>query len=213
MICRAIIPKTVKEALEINRSAPLIEIRLEEIKGLSKENILDIFKTESKIIATCRPGSMDEKSRLQILTWAIEAGATYVDVEIESDNDFKEEIVKVANINGTQIIISYHNYDKTPDIQTLKEIIDNCFKDGAHIAKVACFANSKMDAARIISLLDDSRPIIPLGMGKEGEITRVAAPILGAPFTFAPLKDEMTTAPGQIASETLEKVYTLLNIL
>jgi 3-dehydroquinate dehydratase-1 len=213
MICRAIIPKTVNEAVEINKSAPLIEIRLEEIKGLLKEDVFNIFKTDSKIVATCRPGYVDEKTRLQILKWAAEAGAAYVDIEIESDNEFKKEIVQSAKSYGTQVIISYHNFDKTPDKQTLKDIIDNCFNDGAHIAKIACFANSKMDAARIISLLDDERPIIPLGMGKEGEITRVAAPILGAPFTFAPLKDEMTTAPGQIASETLEKVYTLLNIL
>ena len=47
-------------------------------------------------------------------------------------------------------------------------------------------------------------------MGNKGRITRVAAPLLGSPFTFASLSKGKETAEGQIEKDTLEQMMRLL---
>ncbi len=45
--------------------------------------------------------------------------------------------------------------------------------------------------------------MVIIGMGEKGVITRVAAPMLGAEFTFASAETGKETAPGQISKERL----------
>jgi 3-dehydroquinate dehydratase len=47
-------------------------------------------------------------------------------------------------------------------------------------------------------------------MGKEAQITRIAAPLLGAPFTYAALESGRETAPGQLDKDTLAALLKLL---
>ncbi|HPD96015.1 MAG TPA: type I 3-dehydroquinate dehydratase, partial [Tenuifilaceae bacterium] len=83
------------------------------------------------------------------------------------------------------------------------------FNDGADFAKVACMANSKDDSKRVVNLYSDFSNLIAFCMGKDGQITRVVAPFLGAPFTYASLRG-VKTAEGQIDAEQLE---ILLNMM
>ena len=53
--------------------------------------------------------------------------------------------------------------------------------------------------------------MIALGMGKKGKITRLAAPLLGAPFTYASPAAGSETGPGQLEMDTLIKIYSLLS--
>lgn len=48
-------------------------------------------------------------------------------------------------------------------------------------------------------------------MGAKGRVTRVAAPLLGSPFTFASLSDEKKTAEGQIEKDKLEQILKVLH--
>ena len=45
--------------------------------------------------------------------------------------------------------------------------------------------------------------MVVIGMGREGLITRVAAPFLGAEFTFASPGKGKETAPGQLSRAEL----------
>ena len=47
-------------------------------------------------------------------------------------------------------------------------------------------------------------------MGSKGRITRIAAPLLGSPFTFASISKGKETAEGQIEKDTLERIVRLL---
>jgi 3-dehydroquinate dehydratase len=48
--------------------------------------------------------------------------------------------------------------------------------------------------------------MVPIGMGEQGVITRIAAPLLGAEFTFAAPEGKPGTAPGQISKEKLHSI-------
>jgi 3-dehydroquinate dehydratase-1 len=117
-----------------------------------------------------------------ILKSAIRHGASYIDIEVESNDAYKNELKKAAADAGCESIVSYHDYEKTPVMRELEQIISWCFEGGADLAKIACQVNSISDAARLLSLYSLGKPVISIGMGEAGRITRIAAPLLGAPL-------------------------------
>ncbi len=210
MVCISIADVTVEEALGIIDESTICEVRLDRMK-FTEEDLQKLFSRGKKTLATFRPSeNVSHEKRLDVLKQAIKHGASMIDIEVENRDDFKEELVKAAKGKNCPVIMSYHNYEKTPYRRELEQIIDWCFESGAQIAKVACMANSLRDSARILSLYDQDRTIIAIGMGDPGKITRIAAPVLGAPFTYGSIDETKATAPGQITSRELEKIISMM---
>ena len=173
------------ELLEKLTEASLAEIRLDLLDWVLLDDTKEIFSKHSNSIATFRPGKIEDQKRMEYLTTAIKSGAAYVDIETESDPEFISQVIETARKHNTKVIISYHNYEVTPSLKTLQGIVVDALKKNADIVKVACQVNSQRDCARLLSLLDGKRTVVPIGLGKIGTITRVAALNLGAPFTYA----------------------------
>jgi 3-dehydroquinate dehydratase-1 len=198
-----------KKALEKTECA---EIRM-DMMDLKESEIQEIFSYPGKdIIATCRPGKdkYNDEERLEKLKTAITSGATFVDVEIETSEAFKGEIIPIAVQNKCKVIVSFHDFEKTPSSSELEDIVEQCFEQGADIAKVACMIHSKQDISRILSLYDRDNNIVAIGMGELGKITRIAAPFLGAPFTYASLNSGKETAKGQLTKHMMEKILEMI---
>ena len=104
------------------------------------------------------------------------------------------------------MIISYHNHEETPLRQALTLMVEECFDLGADIAKIVCRVQSPQDCVRLLSLYETRQNVIALGLGRLGVITRIAAPFLGAPLTYASLGPGKETAEGQPDYKTLETV-------
>lgn len=213
MLCISISHVEFEECKEALRDLELAEIRLDTLH-FSTRQVQELFSSPQKLIATFRPGKISEDERKDFLLAAIESGAAYVDIEIEAGDSFRESVIERARQKGCYIIISYHNHKITPSRNELLEIIDRCFECGADIAKIACLTLSEADSARILSLYDCSESragkVLALGMGEKGKITRIAAPLLGAPFTFAAPTPGHETAPGQLDRKTIEKIIGLV---
>jgi len=91
------------------------------------------------------------------------------------------------------------------------QIVALCFESGGDIAKIACKVNSERDNARLLGLLDSGRDVIVIGMGEKGRITRIVAPLLGSPFTYAAPARGRETADGQPDRETMERYLRMLS--
>lgn len=213
MICLCIGNPSVALCQKLLPGIELAEIRLDGA-DLSANEIHRIFTLHANLIATFRPKPGDdeapEKRKMALLN-AVEAGAAYVDIEIETGAEYKKEIMQTARQQECQVILSYHNYENTPSKKYLETIIEQCFSQGADIAKIACQVHSEADSARILSLYDypgqlHQGKITAIGMGEKGKITRLAAPLLGAPFTYASLSTGKETGPGQLDKDTLKKI-------
>jgi len=205
MICVAIQEKNVSDCLRLLGEVEMAEIRI-DLAGYDEQAVRTVFSsTSKKLVATCRPPYSDAE-RMKLLKTAIECGAAYVDIEIESGDVFKEEMVAFAHQHGTKVIVSYHNFDETPGLKELHDIIDQCFASGADVAKIAAMVKSEQDSARLLGLYDTKRTLIVLGMGQLGKITRLAATLLGSPFTFAAKDEASATAPGQVSFARLERM-------
>ncbi len=207
MICISISESDKSRLLERLEGVEFAEVRLEALSP-SLDDVREIFNMPARLIATMRPGRHTDEQRLMVLAAAVKAGAAYVDIEMESSTILREGVLAQARRDGCKVIVSYHNDRETPDMKTLAHIADECFAAGADIAKIACRANSEADAARMLSLLDGERPIIAIGMGKAGRVTRVAAPLLGSPFTYASQGAGDETAEGQIEAGLLAKIIS-----
>jgi 3-dehydroquinate dehydratase-1 len=207
MICVCIRETNLEDCSRALENESLAELRL-DLMGLPLEETRQLFSLPLKLIATCRPGPYPQGERLQMLKEAVEAGASYVDIEVEAAGDFKRQIVACCRERGCKLIVSYHNYKFTPPFAELRHIVDTCFDSGADIAKIACTVKTGAECARLLALYDDPRDLIALAMGEAGKISRIAAPLLGAPFTYAALCGGRQTADGQIDRDTLRRILT-----
>jgi 3-dehydroquinate dehydratase-1 len=207
MICVAISDKSLQKCHSVLDKVEMAEIRL-DLTGFGIEEINKIFSHPTPCIATCRPVPLGKHDQLVRLTAAIKAGAKYVDIEIEADSKQQLILIEEARKHNCKIIISYHNFDETPGLHELYKITDQCFELGADIAKLATYSKSNADNARLFSLYSIDKPIVAIGMGSAGKITRLMAPLLGAEFTFASMDEGLETAPGQINYSKMKEMLS-----
>lgn len=204
MICASIADKDVEKCLAALEWVEMAEIRM-DLTEYNNEEIRRVFSRRKKTIATCRPCKIKDEERQEILKIAIESGATYVDIEYEAPPEFKNELIDYAHAHQCDVIISYHNYQKTPELSELESIVHECYAQGADIAKIATHVNVNRDNSKILSLYKAPGRLVAIGMGDLGRISRIVAPFLGAEFTYASLDQGETTAPGQISYERLNQ--------
>jgi len=167
---------------------------------------------ECMILATCRRhqnhgrfnGAMLDQ--LRILENAVEHGACAVDVEIET-----AELVasKLSMFSGrAQVIISYHNYENTPQIE---QVIKRMTKVPADIYKLVTTARKPSDASRVLAAAKSSSRVrmVVLAMGELGFPTRVLSTAWGGTFTYAAPMHSQGTAAGQVSARQLRHLYRI----
>ncbi|MDR2564077.1 MAG: type I 3-dehydroquinate dehydratase [Prevotellaceae bacterium] len=209
-ICVSVAEKTFDEISAALKTVTFAEIRLDACE-ITENEIRRLFSTSDKILtATCREGRYDNRERTRRLLAAVEAGATYVDVEAEADNDLRKTIAESAKRKGCKLIISHHDFEKTPEYEELRSIVDTCRTLGADIVKLVTTACSYADNARLMALYADCRDLLAFAMGETGKITRIACLYAGAPFTYAALSDNKPVACGQLSAERMMKIIGLL---
>ncbi len=202
MICVSLAGMSYARLRRTVRRLTMAEIRLDQL-ALSREEITAIFSQPLPLIATCRPGRHSGLQRLEWLTTAIAGGAAFIDVEMDADGAYRHALLKTAAAHHCRVIISYHNESETPPANQLQRIVGRCFSQGAAIAKVACRVKGREDVLRLLALYGwapgGEGSLIALGMGAQGKLTRIIAPFLGAPFTYAALSPGKETAAGQMS--------------
>ncbi len=191
--------------------AEMAEIRLDNTR-LTPEEVGRLFSRPLPLVATFRPGeNVADRERMETLALAVRSGARYLDIELESVPLGRGELIPLARARGCRVIVSHHDERETPARDRLEEIIEACFAAGADIAKIACRVRTRADCARILSLYEGGRALIALGMGRLGIVTRLAAPILGAPFTYAAPDAGRPVADGQLDWTTTRDLLKILD--
>ncbi|MBD3330855.1 type I 3-dehydroquinate dehydratase [Candidatus Peregrinibacteria bacterium] len=209
MICIPIKKASIRELLstldKANKLSDLYEIWFDEIQDLNKEQISKIFKKANKPIIY--KYSNNSKNFQNILSFK----PKYIDVDFNSAPVLINEIKDLSP--NSKIIISYHNYKLTPPLKELKSIIENMWKKGAEILKIATRASSLSDSLLVLSLLEElhteGNKAICICMGEKGRITRSTGHIFGNYLMYAPFDKEDSTAPGQITAGELKRIIEL----
>lgn len=198
----------------------MAEIRLDRC-SLSDNDIRLCFSSDVPLVATCRVGevlasdsSLNSVSASMVaekrLVAAIEAGARYVDVEVDAPRSMAKRVRRAAMENGTVFIRSWHDFEGTAPLPALRSMVGKCLKEGAEIVKIVTMAQCAADAGNMMSLYDAAAPgsLLAFCMGNYGRETRLGCLKKGAPYTYAALDAQDVAAPGQFtADEMRREVY------
>jgi 3-dehydroquinate dehydratase type I len=209
MICVSVSHKDQLEKA-VGSGADLIELRLDLI-GEQADSLFPAIPKSIPVVVTCRPGIYKDEERARLLKQGLELGAAFVDVETESPDAFLSEIKQSADLHGAKLIVSYHNFERTPGLEDLESVMIACFERGAAIAKIATQVNGRDDILNLIALYNLPGQKVILGMGPLGRILRVVSPYLGGAFTFASLEEGKETAPGQLSMKEMSELYKVID--
>lgn len=219
----------IDEATElIEKSPDIFEWRIDGFSMLSDmDRCMGALQRLRKVIGdiplifTCRSekeGGMQkisQKNRQALLLAAMATGAVdIVDVELENDDSFLDTIIAGAKSADVKVILSHHNFNKTPAESFICEVLNRAQARGADIAKIAVMPNCYTDVLTLLSATNTCRigsirvPMITISMGDEGGISRLAGGLFGSDVTFAAGRE--SSAPGQHSIDDLRMAMALL---
>ncbi|XP_022854482.1 bifunctional 3-dehydroquinate dehydratase/shikimate dehydrogenase, chloroplastic-like isoform X2 [Olea europaea var. sylvestris] len=220
LICAPLMADTVDQMVDLmhkakSKGADIVEIRLDHLKIFNPRSDIEIMIKVCPLptLFTYRPiweGGQyagDEKSRFKALQLAMELGADHIDIELKAAHEFNNFLH--GNKPGKcKVIISSHNYDSTPPIEDLGNLVARIQAAGADIIKFATTALDITDVARVFQITVHSQvPIIAMVMGERGLMSRILCPKFGGYLTFGSLEAGQVSAPGQPTIEELVNLY------
>jgi 3-dehydroquinate dehydratase/shikimate dehydrogenase len=221
-ICVPIIETRPQEALaaitEAQEIADAIELRLDCLSVESLPQLVAKLPSflphvSKPLIFTFRPreqGGMQDltlrerRDFWQSLPGEIIDAMAFADFEL----DLAESFAADSPISWNKVICSYHNFKETP--ANLSEIYERIALTPAAVIKIATQANRISDCLRIFELIErraPERPVIALGMGMPGVMTRILALSRGAMLTFGALRPGSESASGQPTVYELRGLY------
>ncbi len=127
--------------------------------------------------------------------------------DIELRSPIIEQVSALARQHKRGLIVSHHDFGRTPPLEELRVIVDKAARYGT-VAKVVTMVRTEEDLAILRALLAEKRPtpLCVLGMGPLGPQTRIDFPRLGSCLTYGYL--DTPVAPGQVsARELMRQLY------
>jgi 3-dehydroquinate dehydratase type I len=219
-LCIPIVETTIEKALfaiqQVNRWADLIELRADYLK---KVNLAPLLENRRKpFIVTHRRKEEggkykgDERKRLGVLQEAIDLGSNYIDVELATERLWLRDLIR--NKGGTQVILSFHDFQRTPSLKELQKLCCQMIRLEADVVKIVPFARSWEDNLTILSLIPYARErrqkIVAFCMGEKGKISRIFSPFLGAAWVYASLNRTRASASGQLTAGEMREIWEKL---
>lgn len=222
--------------LAAERGADIIEYRADILMDadLSLSARIDRIKalvagSPLPCIITCRPeweggfytGDEDERVSMFEALGLAEHPPAYIDVELTAytrSANIRQKInlavdhPKQERSVHTRLILSTHDFEGRPADLT-RRLLAMHAEPACAAVKVAYRARSIRDNLELFDILSERpKPTIALGMGEFGLMSRVLAPKFGGFLTFASLRDESATAPGQPTIDDLLTMYRFRSI-
>ena len=176
---------------------------------------------EIPLVFTCRIDreggmqKMTQEKRLTLIVRAMESGhVDLVDIELCNEREFIDRIGATAKALGVKLILSYHNFQATPNQEFLAEKLTLAEEMGGDIAKIAVMPQDYNDVLTLLLATNTARngqvniPMVTIAMGEAGKISRLAGGLFGSDITFAAGRE--SSAPGQMSFHDLQRGMALL---
>ncbi len=202
--------RVIKFAYE--NAADAIEIRGEK---LNEKELKKIFQLNTlPILFTYRISHFSYsriRDAIKKYILALEYGVSYIDIDL---NLGKSVINKIKKHNKrSKIILSYHNYEKTPKLQYLIKILEYARKFSVDYYKIVTHANFFEDNYFILKLLDYGNrkkfSIIAHCLGELGKTGRFLAYKNGSKFFYCSVNSSSQTGSGQIPLQILNDIFKI----
>lgn len=147
---------------------------------------------------------------------AVDSGLVdMIDLELFTGDELIKATVEYAHAKNVAVIMSNHDFHKTPAAQEIVLRLRKMQELGADIPKIALMPQNKTDVLTLLGATLEmqeryaDRPIITMSMAKTGVISRLSGEVFGSAATFGAVKK--ASAPGQISVTDLRTVLTILH--
>ncbi|WAD32276.1 type I 3-dehydroquinate dehydratase [Citrobacter braakii] len=147
---------------------------------------------------------------------AVDSGLVdMIDLELFTGDELIKATVEYAHEKNVAVIMSNHDFHKTPAAQEIVLRLRKMQELGADIPKIALMPQNKTDVLTLLGATLEmqeryaDRPIITMSMAKTGVISRLSGEVFGSAATFGAVKK--ASAPGQISVTDLRTVLTILH--
>lgn len=233
-ICVPLVGRTDKDLMEEAAILKALEPDLVEWRADFFEHVEDVEKVKQvlsslrdiligkPIIFTFRSkkeGGEKEISTayyFELNTVIIQTGlADFIDIELFNQESEIRKLVSIAHDNDVKVIISNHDFEKTPPKEEIISRLSKAQELGADLPKIAVMPNSTrdvltlLDAAHAFKESNAKQPIISISMGPLGVISRIAGEFFGSAVTFG--SAQHGSAPGQLPVSELKHILTLIS--
>ena len=210
-------PQKIKQTLKIAlKKSDYVEVRFDFLKIEQIPTVLEIIKKDlNRIVCTLRPktegGKFEgkEKERIAIIKLIAEYSPFLLDIEFNTleKNPLLRKYLKSTK---TKLLVSWHDFKKTPTSSDLKKKINQMSKMSTNL-KIVSTAKSTEDSTRMLELYSKKgkNSLISFAMGDFGRISRILCLYLGSPYTYVSLGKAV--APGQFSVDEINKIINLKN--
>lgn len=189
---------------DVEDTHKVTEVLTEIRRILGDTPLLFTFRTEKE--GGVRPMSAESYIALNKNTAA--AGiADLIDVEMFTGNRLAADLISFIHENHTKVIVSNHDFHKTPSKSDIIYRLRKMQEMGADIPKIAVMPQNKKDVLTLLAATEEmvsdyaDRPIITMSMSGIGCVSRLSCEIFGSCLTFG--SGSLASAPGQIDAEEL----------
>lgn len=175
---------------------------IQDLAGQLSDKLIIVFRRQ-----LLEPIRMPLDMRFQILD-VLNGSGTLADLDVTSQQAELEYLT--TNNSAGRTIVSYHDYQQTPDDDALHDVLQHIRKYNPTILKIATMCQKESDALRLLNILlelrNSGQKCIILGMGDHGAIVRVFGSLWGNEIIFAPAEPAGASAPGQLTRFQMEKI-------
>ena len=124
-----------------------------------------------------------------------------LDIEMFRDAKTVDSLTKLAHQHNVLVIMSNHDFDKTPAQQEIENRLLKQDQMGADILKIAVMPKTKQDVYTLMNATlnvseKSKKPLLTMSMGQLGTISRIATANMGGSMSFGMIGE--ASAPGQI---------------
>lgn len=201
-------------AYEQLRDWQVLEVRLDFYEDLKDDTkVKELLKairaaTTRLVLVTIRTSEeggtlyVEPKDYLKAITAICDSGGCdLIDIELSKGDELVTQCVNLAHIHGLKVILSKHDFEKTPSVEEMEDILKHMDRLDGDIYKLAVMPQDKFDVMNLLKVTDEMstqlpKPLITMAMSELGEITRVSGEAYGSVMTFA--NAGKVSAPGQI---------------
>lgn len=207
----------------------VVEFRADFLQHLTRQGVMTAALSairrvlpDSPLLVTVRTAaeggeiSISADAYAALLRQALQSGMIdALDIEYVQQADVIEPVIRLAKEKGVPIIMSSHDFQKTPPFEELTKRLLAMKKRGADVAKLACMPQCADDVltllratAHVKSLYPDE-PLITMSMGHLGVVSRISGEIFGSAMTFGAARK--ASAPGQLEVSALQHILQVLH--
>ena len=129
-----------------------------------------------------------------------------IDLELLSSDDKLEFYMNEIHKSGCKVIVSNHDFQKTPEESEIVRRLSRMEQAGGDILKIAVMPQSPQDVVTLLSATCKAsqllvQPVVTMSMSKLGAVSRITGEVFGSALTFGTVGE--ASAPGQIPVKQL----------